>query len=167
MNAPYLKDIQPTFVVHGLSLLQSKVSDDKMSEIITGHIKSMNISNELMVTAYSSLSGCGITSIIIQEKNLIQCSSLFSESSNRHHHSWIGALLSREELPNSRVSEKESMETTFLLPGILTESAMEPIVVDSFWSCSHKLLAEFQRSMLILTSIVLLLRLVQLDGKLH
>ncbi len=56
MNASYLKDIQPTFAVHGLSPLQSKVSDDKMSEIITGHIKSIEISNILMVTAYSSLS---------------------------------------------------------------------------------------------------------------
>ena len=72
MNAPYLKDIRPTFVVHGLSPLQSKVSDDKMSEIITGHIKSMKISNVLMVTAYSSLLGRGITSIIIQEKSLNQ-----------------------------------------------------------------------------------------------
>ncbi len=67
MNAPYLEDIRPTFVVHGLSPLQSKVSDDKMSEIMTGHIKSMKV---LMVTAYSSFSGRGITSIIIWEKSL-------------------------------------------------------------------------------------------------
>ena len=67
MNASYLKDIQPNFVVHRLSPLLSKVSDDKMSEIITGHLKSMKISNVLMVTAYSSLSGRGITSIIIWE----------------------------------------------------------------------------------------------------
>ena len=51
MNAPYLEDIQPTFVVHGLSLLQSKVSSDKMSEIMTGHIQSMKISNVLMVSS--------------------------------------------------------------------------------------------------------------------
>ena len=69
MNAPYLDNIRPTFVVHGLSPLQSKLSGDKMSEIITGHIKSMKISNVLMVIAYSSLPGRGITSIIIQEKN--------------------------------------------------------------------------------------------------
>ena len=69
MNAPYLDNIQPTFVVHGLSPLPSKVSGDKMSEIISGHIKSMKISNVLMVIAYSSLPGHGITSIIIQEKN--------------------------------------------------------------------------------------------------
>ena len=69
MNVPYLDDIQPTSVVHGLSPLNSKVSGDKMSEIITGHIKSMKISNVLMVISYSSLSGCGNTSIIIREKN--------------------------------------------------------------------------------------------------
>ncbi len=51
MNAPYLKDIQPTFVVHGLSPLQSKVSEDKISEMITSHIKSMNISNVLTVSS--------------------------------------------------------------------------------------------------------------------
>ena len=51
MNAQYLEDIQPTFVVHGLSPLQSKVSGDKMSEIINGHIKSMEISNVLMVSS--------------------------------------------------------------------------------------------------------------------
>ncbi len=51
MNAPYLKDIQPTFAVHGLSPLQSKVSRDKMSEIIAGHIKTMKLSNVLMVSS--------------------------------------------------------------------------------------------------------------------
>ena len=51
MNAPYLEDIQPTFVVHGISPLQSKVSGDKMSEIITGHIKSKKIVNVLMVSS--------------------------------------------------------------------------------------------------------------------
>ena len=51
-----------------------------------------------------------------------------------------------------RVSAKEQMGTTFLLPGILTESALEHIVVNSFGSSSHKLLAEFQQSTLILTT---------------
>ena len=69
MNAPYLDNIRPTFVVHGLSPLQSKVSGDKMSEIITGNINSMKISNVLMVIAYSSFPGHGITSIIIWDKN--------------------------------------------------------------------------------------------------
>ena len=68
MNAPYLDNIQPTFVEHGLSPLHSKVSGDKMSEIITGHIKSMKISNVIMVIAYSSFPGREITSIIIREK---------------------------------------------------------------------------------------------------
>ena len=44
------------------------------------------------------------------------------------------------------------MGTMFLLPGILTESAMALIFVDSFQSSSHKLLAEFQQSTLILTT---------------
>ena len=51
MNDPYLEDIRPTFVVHGLSPLKSKVSDDKMSEIITCHIKTMKISTVLMVSS--------------------------------------------------------------------------------------------------------------------
>jgi hypothetical protein len=51
MNAPYLEDMRPTFVVHGLSPLQSKVSYDKMSEIITSHIKTMKISTVLMVSS--------------------------------------------------------------------------------------------------------------------
>jgi uncharacterized membrane protein YiaA len=52
MNAPYLEeDIRPTFVVHGLSPLQSKVSRDKMSEIITVNIKTMKISTVLMVSS--------------------------------------------------------------------------------------------------------------------
>ena len=51
MNAPCLEDIQPTFVVHGLSPLQSKISRDKMSEIITGHIKTMKLSTVLMVSS--------------------------------------------------------------------------------------------------------------------
>ena len=51
MIAPYLEDIRPTFAVHGLSPLQSKVSRDKMSEIIAGHIKTMKLSNVLMVSS--------------------------------------------------------------------------------------------------------------------
>ena len=74
------------------------------------------------------------------------------------------ALPYREGLPHLIVSAKERMGTPFLLPGILTESAMELIVVDSCQSSSRKLLAEFQQSVLILTSIVLRLRSVQLEG---
>ena len=51
-------------------------------------------------------------------------------------------------MPHLIVSAKEHMGTPFLLPGIVTESAMELIVVDSFQSSSHKVLAEFQRLML-------------------
>ena len=53
MNDLFLEDMRPTFVVHGISPLQSKskVSGDKMSEIITGHIKSMKIFNVLMVSS--------------------------------------------------------------------------------------------------------------------
>lgn len=99
------------------------------------------------------------------------------ESQSNAHHSFLSqtiniithelALPYQEGLPHFIVSEKEHMGTTFLLPGILTESAMELIGVDSFQSSSHKVLAEFQQSMLILTSIVKRLKLIQLGGKLQ
>ena len=88
MNAPYLKDIQPTFVVHGLSLLQSKVKGDKMSEIITGHIKSMKISKLLMVSSLIlNVRTLNFIHLSFRRRISFKCYSLLSESSNRHHHS--------------------------------------------------------------------------------
>ena len=112
MNAPYLEDIRPTFVVHGLSPLQSKVSRDKMSEIITGHIKTMKISNVLMVSSLLlNVWSWNYIHFSFGRRISFRCSSLFSESSNWHHHSRIGAPLSREGLPHlSECQQKSAWE---------------------------------------------------------
>ena len=93
MNAPYLEDIRPTFVVHGISPLQSKVSGDKMSEIITGHIKSMKIFNVLMVSSLLLIArSWNYFHLSFGSRSSFKCQSLLSESSFSAYNSSSGYL---------------------------------------------------------------------------
>ena len=119
--------------------------------------------------AYSSLSGRGITSIshsgveVHSNANLSWLSQAIDISTHKSALPYLGKDCSIYQSVRKRV-HGNNVPPSRHIDRVGHGIPFSLLVVDSFRSSSYKLLAEFQQSMLILTSILQRLRLVQLEG---